>query len=64
MKAAVDLVIGDVIKSPLLDEKKGKPRTVVYVKPRTGLTRVHTVQKHNGNAREIFELRSDSQLIV
>ena len=64
MKLARDLVIGDVIKSPLPDDKKGIPRKVVQVQPRTALTRVHTVQKHDVNKREIWELRSTLDLIV
>lgn len=59
MKPARDLVVGDVIKSKLPDDKKEVPRKVTQVKPRTGLTRVLTTQKFDANKREIWELRSE-----
>lgn len=69
MKAIKDLRVGDVVRSPLLDEKKGISRVVCRIRPRTGpqgggLTYVETVHKHERNAREVWELRSHLGVIA
>lgn len=64
MKLAKDLTIGDVLRTKLEGDKGTPARTVVKVRPRTGLTRVETVFKDDANKREIHELRSDLELHV
>lgn len=64
MKLASDLTIGDVLRSKLPGDKNITPRTVLSVRPRTGLTRIETVFKDDPNKREIHELASNLELVV